>query len=280
MGVFKPKDVYPCTVDEETWQQEMSIENLFGHLCSSDIFIHDQEMQKRVKQTNLKRSREDSQLVSTTRDSSESDDTNTSDQEQHQANKNHISPNTFSNIGIHHTDRRGSKRRRGFASNETLERESVGLRKQDLRDLRQSLEGQVLEVKADIALPAHKRNDSAELPERTQPGTISQSETSSPSRTSEDDDRKAGGFLLSDLATPEEASDSTPDSQFRRETQLSLADTAFESQSPQKQGTGRDVDRLRHRREAYKAAKRRIGSWEAGDIITSFGSHYEEEIEL
>ena len=37
-------DVYPCTVDEESWTSEVSIGSLFGHLCSGNIFSHDSEM--------------------------------------------------------------------------------------------------------------------------------------------------------------------------------------------------------------------------------------------
>ena len=41
---FKPKDIHPCTVDEEAWTPDSSIERLFGSLCSSDSFDHDQTM--------------------------------------------------------------------------------------------------------------------------------------------------------------------------------------------------------------------------------------------
>ncbi|KAF2112199.1 beta-lactamase-like protein [Lophiotrema nucula] len=41
---FKPKDVFPCTVDEERWTPEFSVCSLFGAYCSADIFRHDTEM--------------------------------------------------------------------------------------------------------------------------------------------------------------------------------------------------------------------------------------------
>ena len=44
MKAFKPLDVYPCTTDEETWHSGVSIEVLFGHLCSGKTFVHDREM--------------------------------------------------------------------------------------------------------------------------------------------------------------------------------------------------------------------------------------------
>ena len=37
-------DVYPCTVDDDGWNWEVSICSLFGHLCSGNIFSHDKEM--------------------------------------------------------------------------------------------------------------------------------------------------------------------------------------------------------------------------------------------
>ena len=44
VAAFKPRDVFPCTVDETTWNPELSIKTLFGELCSARIFRHDVEM--------------------------------------------------------------------------------------------------------------------------------------------------------------------------------------------------------------------------------------------
>lgn len=41
---FRPRDVYACTVDEQSWAPDVSMESLFGHLCSAKIFAHDMEM--------------------------------------------------------------------------------------------------------------------------------------------------------------------------------------------------------------------------------------------
>ena len=41
---FHPRDIYPCTVDKETWDPSVSMRSLFGHLCSGDEFAHDAEM--------------------------------------------------------------------------------------------------------------------------------------------------------------------------------------------------------------------------------------------
>lgn len=41
---FRPRDIYPCTVDPINWTSALSIRALFGHLCSADLFAHDAEM--------------------------------------------------------------------------------------------------------------------------------------------------------------------------------------------------------------------------------------------
>ncbi|KAL8811764.1 MAG: hypothetical protein Q9200_001530 [Gallowayella weberi] len=45
LSIFRPKDVYPCVTDEKSWTPEISIETLFGHLCTGNRFSHDLEMQ-------------------------------------------------------------------------------------------------------------------------------------------------------------------------------------------------------------------------------------------
>ncbi|RAL17580.1 putative DNA repair protein [Aspergillus homomorphus CBS 101889] len=42
VAAFKPKDIHPCTVDPVTWTEDISMQNLFGHLCSGTDFAHDQ----------------------------------------------------------------------------------------------------------------------------------------------------------------------------------------------------------------------------------------------
>ena len=42
-------DIYPCTVDYKTWDHDVSMKVLFGHLCSGQIFTHDQSMIKVIE---------------------------------------------------------------------------------------------------------------------------------------------------------------------------------------------------------------------------------------
>lgn len=44
VAAFKPRDVFPCTVDEATWTPELSMRALFGEHCSAETFYHDTEM--------------------------------------------------------------------------------------------------------------------------------------------------------------------------------------------------------------------------------------------
>ncbi|KAJ5807753.1 DNA repair metallo-beta-lactamase [Penicillium riverlandense] len=44
IAAFRPKDIHPCTVDESTWTEDVSIRRLFGHLCTETRFSHDAHM--------------------------------------------------------------------------------------------------------------------------------------------------------------------------------------------------------------------------------------------
>lgn len=44
MQAFNPKDIYPCTVDRSTYTYDVSMEMLFGDLCSANVFQADKEL--------------------------------------------------------------------------------------------------------------------------------------------------------------------------------------------------------------------------------------------
>ncbi|CAG8240533.1 unnamed protein product [Penicillium salamii] len=46
VAAFQPQDLYPCTVDSTKWNDDVSMERLFGHLCSGNMFTHDIRMRK------------------------------------------------------------------------------------------------------------------------------------------------------------------------------------------------------------------------------------------
>lgn len=49
VAAFKPRDVFPCTVDEATWTPDLSMRALFGEFCSAQTFRHDAEMMQTFK---------------------------------------------------------------------------------------------------------------------------------------------------------------------------------------------------------------------------------------
>ncbi|KAJ5121893.1 DNA repair metallo-beta-lactamase [Penicillium atrosanguineum] len=51
VAAFRPKDIHPCTVDPSTWNEDVSICCLFGHLCSGSDFAHDNFMRQTIDQT-------------------------------------------------------------------------------------------------------------------------------------------------------------------------------------------------------------------------------------
>ncbi|RHZ64886.1 hypothetical protein CDV55_106696 [Aspergillus turcosus] len=57
VSAFKPRDVYPCTVDALEWNEDISMRSLFGHLCSGHEFVHDQYMRDTVVNNEELRSR-------------------------------------------------------------------------------------------------------------------------------------------------------------------------------------------------------------------------------
>ena len=50
VSAFKPRDICPCTVDEESWSEAVSMKTLFGDLCSENRFEHDREWRTRVRE--------------------------------------------------------------------------------------------------------------------------------------------------------------------------------------------------------------------------------------
>ncbi|PWW75056.1 hypothetical protein C7212DRAFT_358614 [Tuber magnatum] len=53
VSAFGPRDVYPCVVNEETWDEEKSIKTLFGDLCTGDKFVHDNDMRRRLEEEHM-----------------------------------------------------------------------------------------------------------------------------------------------------------------------------------------------------------------------------------
>ncbi|KAK5454167.1 hypothetical protein LTS15_006167 [Exophiala xenobiotica] len=49
VSIFRPKDLCACTVDPESWSPEVSMEALFGDLCSGEEFFFDHAVREEMK---------------------------------------------------------------------------------------------------------------------------------------------------------------------------------------------------------------------------------------
>ncbi|KAI9848766.1 MAG: hypothetical protein M1837_006853 [Sclerophora amabilis] len=136
---FKPRDVYPCTVDEENWCQAASIKTLFGKYCSGVVFSHDLEMEaKQTSMGNGKRALEDEgdevQSPSSQSTSSKGEDTPRSSAEHSRAppptGPDHDDINTTS---FQEQDRLCSERVDGLGSSKAVSLCGLGLESQRRR---------------------------------------------------------------------------------------------------------------------------------------------------
>lgn len=92
VGAFRPRDIHPCTVDEENWTAEDSMRALFGHLCSDDVFVHDRKMisvwdKRRELRENL-----DKRKQQETQETQSSGDDGSHDKQRRGAKKRRLSP--------------------------------------------------------------------------------------------------------------------------------------------------------------------------------------------
>lgn len=92
---------------------------------------------------------------------------------------------------------------------------------------------------------------------------------------------EAGDFLLEEMPEPEDIPNALDESLLDPETQVTLSDAAFESQSSHTSNQDIKAMKLQKRKEAYKAAKDPSGIWEIDHGLISANAHHgEEEIEL
>lgn len=284
---FLPTDVYPCTVNEENWGPEDSVEHLFGRFCSGTTFAHDRKMKMLTRRqltfTSVTNGDQSQSLKSSREGSPESplsqdEDTGFGDLERYSSD-----PTPY--LRIPSEPNHQTKRRRLSPPLLSKHHGSVDISRERLHKIKRSFQKQLRRKQGKTEVSARleaegvnhlARRNEANLPYGIQTELIGLSNASS---SSSDDD--AGDFLLGEMPEPNSISNSTPASQSRPETQLSISDAAFESQLlPNPQGiTG--TDRLQRRKEAYKAAKNLSGLWESDHgLVSSFDGHGEEELEL
>lgn len=316
MKAFEPIDVYPCTVDDDYTDLNVSIEYLFGHLCFGSTFAHDEEMKTLASQREILRERRndgDSQNKTSSRDGSV---------DQHDESQMRFlgSP---SDPELHPFDDLERMPKRARTCPSLLGNHQGDLDKrlpieflspnQKLPDFKKSLESYLGQSKREKVLSISKsadppcnhivtfghqescsaprlRNDldsitfrnerSANCPVDVHRGTHAELiELSDGEPSSQGND--AGNFLLQALPEPAGVSNSPNESQSDVDTQVTLSDAAFESQSWHNWNPDIKAMRLKQRQEAYKAAKEPSGGWEVDrGLISSKAHHGEEEVEL
>ena len=122
----------------------------------------------------------------------------------------------------------------------------------------------------------HSANRRVGVRPGTQAEPIELSDGDPPSQVNED-----GDFLLDELPEPDDVPGASHESQLGFETQVTISDTVFESQSPRNSNPDSRAVRLQQRKEAYKAAKESSGIWGVDHgLISSSAHHGNEEVEL
>ncbi|KAL2039199.1 hypothetical protein N7G274_007867 [Stereocaulon virgatum] len=314
VSVFKPVDVYPCTVDEERWDRNVSMEHLFGHLCSGTAFAHDREMEEilasRVANPkNPKRPRNDDcsqSLASSEQGSVESQRVEGPDANLIGLSRSSRDPTPCPDVSDD-SDRIAKRRRVSPPSIEPGQGEgswgkadmipSKLTPRSTLCQIRRSFEisGTPGERNATVPDPMtmnpnshrtieqrrHVVKDTGNVRHGTQAKPIELSDDDQSSiDTNNDDDDGAGGFLLDQIPEPDAVPDTNHASQSGPETQLSLSDTAFESQETHCAGSGLANIRVRHRKDAFQAAKDLSGRWAVEHSLISSRIDQSEELEL
>jgi len=292
---FLPIDVYPCTVDEENWGPEDSVEHLFGRFCSGTTFAHDRKMEmltRRQLNSGPETDGEESQSLKSSRVGSVESQLSQDESTVHgDLERSSSDPTPY--LRIPSEPNQQAKRRRLSPPLSGKDHGSVDMSRERLHKIKKSFQKHLrrkqrkrddvstwLEVEGVTHLTEKNRlarRNGANLSQWTPTEPIKLSDASS---SSSDDD--VGDFLLGEMPVPNSISNTAPASQSGPETQLSISDGAFESQSPHhSQPETTAFDRVRRRKEAYKAAKGESGIWETNHgLVSSFDGHGEEELEL
>jgi hypothetical protein len=289
---FQPTDVYPCTVDEKNWVSETSVEHLFGRFCSGTILAHDRKMEMLTSPQLIPRSKAGGDNGTESREgSAESlshyEDTVSEDLVQ-------SCSDTTPYFRIPSEQYQLAKRQRLYPALASKYPGSVDISRERLHKIKKSFQEHLrrkqgktdasarLEVEGVIHLPGRRRplgRGKRNEPNLTYGMRTELTKLSDTSPSISDDD--AGDFLLGEIPEPSSTSNTAPASQPRSETQFSISDAAFESQSPHRPQEITRADRVQYRKEAYKAAKDLSAVWETDHgLVSSFDGHGEEELEL
>ena len=326
MKAFEPLDVYPCTIDEDYINLNVSIASLFGHLCFGSTFAHDEEMERLASQRKICSTGTNDRDSQTMIDRGETsvDQRGTSpvsllgfelDCEPHALDDQERKPKR------QRTNISSIRKHENSPSTRRLSTEVVTPRRK-LPEFKQSLMSYIRQSKRETMSPITRStkalsdccSDDTGMPQTTALGhqksfSAPHLKYTSNARTFQNEllanhlvdvvhraqiapielldcdassqGNEAGDFLLEKMPEPDDTLEALLESQLGSETQVTLSDAAFESESPR--GSERNIEamRLQWRKEAYKAAKGPRVTLEAYDgLISSNAHHGKEELEL
>ena len=308
MGAFRPIDVYPCTADEENWSWDMSVENLFGHLCSGTTFAHDRRMEDIANHRECQPWKDDnsaSQIMTSREGSIELDIFHGISHHDVGVKAGHSGPTSLANEprNSHHRLKRKCLSLSGNESN--VDVFGMGKNPQQLQRVRRVFKDMIREraVEADpLALTSSNGGLSSITIKQNPTSAATMSRTlstinrptikvlrdsrrqrhfldhhqcvadglsmlsdqmrteiiRSPPKSSCSSYEKTGEFLVDEMHGPTSISNTLHGSQSDPDTQVSLSDAIFESQSPQFPHTETVTreQKVQRRKEAYKVAKR------------------------
>ena len=320
MKAFEPVDVYPCTIDEDYINLSVSIASLFGHLCFGSTFTHDEEMERLAsQQKTLKRDTNDrdSQIMTSEEGgcvdqrgtSSVSFLGSASDPHSHALDTLERVPKRQRTVPFFPQDLEESVSKTDLITEEVIPRREPPDFKQPFSHyLRRSKKGipssNALEPSSNYAstgvsrttkfnaqvsstAPQPKTDSYANQIERlaTLPVDACPGTQAAPIELFDFDHssqcKEGGEFLLEDMPEPGDIPNAHIEHQEGPETQITLSDAAFESQSPQESNRNIAAIGVQQRKEAYKTAKEPRCIWgNDHGLISSYAHHGEEEVEL
>lgn len=277
----------------------VSIECLFGHLCSGSTFAHDEDMKLLARQRETLKIREsdrDSQTRTSSREVSPASLLGSgSDPETHALDDLERLPKRIrTRVSSPKRKLPGFKQNfRSFLKQRRKEKISPTSKSTDplsnyISDRTSTSPTAVLghqgpSIAPDLENDQNANTQNENLANRTI--DVHRGTQAAPIELSDGDPfsqgNEAGEILLEDMPEPTYPQNTLSASQVDLETQVTLSDAAFESQSSHNSDPDIKAMILQKRKEAYKAAKEPSGIWETDYRLISLDAHHgEEEVEL
>lgn len=298
MAACRPKDIHPCTVNPSTWNEDISIGRLFGHLCSGSEFAHDDFMRQTLEQTDddndqcpKKRARYDADASTESSQSSDAVEEGHADMDDTRCKPHstlngpmeqtydtgqyfsHVSPRSLSPPTQTATSQ---TKQLPDTDPERAKRDEI---RRAHRYLQQYANPEILQVGP---LPSSWPTDKVNASQMPSPKT--------PSKEPQESSFASIGDGASSLHSQTRQPSQTQDSQYT-DLGLSISESDLDASPPPGMGPDRDLghvteerttkDRITRRRArvaAYLAA--REDSWAEVSLVSAGGNHAEEEIEL